>query len=229
MPVLILLLALLNSHIHLNGTFRLPSAAGAAKFVKLDGATRIAVRLNGMRPASLFGGDFNTYVLWFLSADGRATNGGEILLDGDRGRLATSTALNDFSVIVTAEPHYAVAEPSRFIVLRDAQSTEEQIEPRKSITYSYERDTLNGTKEAGGPVHTVVAQAYTAVRLAERAGAGIFAQEELREARRALRQTLELSKQNAPIDRLDAQARQTIQLAIAAQRSAGNRAGSNER
>ena len=221
----VLLAVLSGTHIQLNGTDRLPSARGVVTIAQSDGATRVFIRADGMKPASLFGGDFNTYVLWLISPEGRPVNAGEIPLNGEDGRLQASTNLQTFSVLVTAEPHYAVATPSRFVVLSMAETADRPgFECKtKAIAYNYERNSLADATYASGPVHTALQQAYTAVRLAERAGAGRFAAEEMRMARQSLWTTLALSQESKPVEVVEAGARRTIELAVTAQRLAEDR------
>src|ERR1051325_10978903 len=74
-------------------TGRIPHAEGKVRVERKRGATRLKVALDDMKPASLFGGDYNTYVLWAISPSGIAQNLGEFTLEGDHSKLETSTAL----------------------------------------------------------------------------------------------------------------------------------------
>jgi outer membrane protein OmpA-like peptidoglycan-associated protein len=68
------------------------------------------------------GAEFLTYVLWAVTPEGRAINLGEMLLDsGGRSTLKTTTQLATFSLFVTAEPYFAVRQPSEMLVLENAQ------------------------------------------------------------------------------------------------------------
>ena len=164
-----------------------------------------------------------------VSPDGRPFNAGEVVLNGGEARLETSTNLEQFSLLVTAEPHYAVDVPSRFVALKMARPSDSTGFECKAqaIAYNYERDSLVNAKEADGPVHTDLEQAYTAVRLAERAGAATLAQDQLRAARQSLRITLQLSRERKPPEAIHAGAHQTVELAVAAQRTAQNRSTAN--
>jgi outer membrane protein OmpA-like peptidoglycan-associated protein len=64
-------------------------------------------------------GPFSTYVLWAVTADGRANNLGSMELREGRGSLETTTSLSQFGLIVSAEPHFAVTAPSKYLVLRN--------------------------------------------------------------------------------------------------------------
>ena len=65
-----------------------------------------------LEPANRFGPEFLTYVLWAVSPEGRADNLGEVLLEGSKSKLDVTSQLQAFALIVTAEPYYAVAQPS---------------------------------------------------------------------------------------------------------------------
>ena len=70
-----------------------------------------------MQPASSFGGQYLTYVLWAITPEGRAVNLGEVL-PGDNGKdkIDVTTDLQAFGLIVTAEPYYSVTHPSNKVV-----------------------------------------------------------------------------------------------------------------
>src|SRR5206468_8327148 len=147
-------------------------------------STEIEVNLGAMKPASLFGGDYNTYVLWAVPPGGPAENLGELELEGDRTSLYTGTRAQTFALLVTAEPHYLVTTPSAFTVLMNKPEPEAPTIAYQVVegVYNFERSSLSDVKEAKAKVHTEVRQAFTAVRLAQRAGAARLAPEELGEA-----------------------------------------------
>ena len=215
-----------TTKVPLRSTERLPDAAGEAKVERKGGTTEVEVHLDAMKPASLFGGDYNTYVLWVVPPGGRAENLGELQLDGERATLAASTDATSFAVLVTAEPHFLVNAPSAFVVLenrpaRQAPGIRYQL---LEGVYNFERSSLDDVKPAKGRVHTEVKQAFTAVRLAQRAGAARFAPEELNEAQRALDETFDLWRRRVDRMEIATQAHETIRLALAAQRLAEDRA-----
>jgi hypothetical protein len=214
-----------TERILLRSTDRLPEANGVIRVERRGGTTEIEVEIGSMEPASLFGGDYNTYVLWVVPSRGAAENLGEIPLDGDRGKLRASTTATAFAALVTAEPHYLVNTPSPFVVLQnkpDTNAPEIRYQVLEGV-YNFERSTLADSKSAKGRVHTDVRQAFTAVRLAQRAGAPAAAREEFTRAEHALDQTLSLWHQHAAHNEIAAQARETVRLAVAAQRLATDR------
>jgi hypothetical protein len=212
----------------LRSTDRLPEASGVVTAERRGGTTEVDVEVGSMKPASLFGGDYNTYVLWIVPPQGPAENLGEILLYGDQGKLHATTSAETFTALVTAEPHYLVNTPSPFVVLQNKSTNAPEI--RYAVlegVYNFERSTLADRKRAKGMVHTDVRQAFTAVRLAQRAGApGLASEEFLRAenaAEQALDKTLLLWHQGADHNEIAAQARETVRLAVAAQRLATDR------
>jgi len=81
--------------------------------VEINGS---AVR--GLRSAHTFGKDFLTYVVWAVSTDGKASNLGELAFSGNRAsNTKLTTPLQTFWLMVTAEPNYAVIDPSRSVVM----------------------------------------------------------------------------------------------------------------
>jgi outer membrane protein OmpA-like peptidoglycan-associated protein len=115
-----------STKLDLKGTDLMAQATGQAKVeIKSNaGRTSIDVEAKGLQLPSTLGAEFLTYVLWVVTPEGRTGNTGEILLDknGD-GKLSATTPAQTFSLIVTAEPYFAVRVPSEMVVL--------QSEPRK--------------------------------------------------------------------------------------------------
>lgn len=181
--------------VKLQGTQRLPQASGEAKVQRKRGVTEIEIELDEMKSARLFGGDYNTYVLWIATPEGHTGNAGEFVLQGNRAKLNVSTPFQTFGMFVTAEPHYLVPFPSRFVAMENTRPTHRlggvvstsQIRYREfEGVYNFERETLASAVEPKGEIRSDIAQAKTAVELAERAGAGKFAPEELEKARQQL-------------------------------------------
>src|SRR4029078_2982454 len=76
-----------TSTVHFHGTDRLPRGSGEGRIERGGTSMRIHVELHDMKPATLFGGDFNTYVIWTMSSPEDVQNIGECALVGDRCRL----------------------------------------------------------------------------------------------------------------------------------------------
>jgi outer membrane protein OmpA-like peptidoglycan-associated protein len=109
-----------STKVDLKGTKLMPQANGGAKVEAQEGITNIEVDIKGLEQPSKLGTEFLTYVLWVVSPDGRTSNIGEILInEKGQGKLQATTQLQTFSLIVTAEPYFAVRQPSELIVLEN--------------------------------------------------------------------------------------------------------------
>jgi outer membrane protein OmpA-like peptidoglycan-associated protein len=96
-----------------------PLAKGRAKVSSERGRIRIEAEFKDLDPAEKFGPEFLTYVLWAITPEGKANNLGEVLLEGGKSKLTVTTSLQTFGLIVTAEPYYAVSDPSDAVVLQN--------------------------------------------------------------------------------------------------------------
>lgn len=108
-----------STQIGFKGTSLMPEARGTAKVDSLTGKTSIAARFENLTPANGFGAEYLTYVLWAISSDGRPQNLGELELSGNRASLNVTTGFPAFGMIVTAEPYFAVTQPSDVVVLQN--------------------------------------------------------------------------------------------------------------
>src|SRR5215467_2255470 len=121
-----------STKVDLNGTELMSSATGVAKVEAESGATSIEVALKNMTQPSKLGAEFLTYVVWVVTPDGRTGNTGEIIIrENGEGKLSATTPAQTFSLIVTAEPYFAVRLPSEMVVLENdtRKNTKGQIFP----------------------------------------------------------------------------------------------------
>src|SRR5262245_46920418 len=139
-----------SEQVPLRSTDRAPGASGAARLERKGGTTTIEVDVNSIEPASLFGGDYNTYVLWVVPPRGPAENRGELILDGDHGHVVASTTSPEAAILVTAEPHFLVTKPSAFVVLTNEPPANSRFVEQPIIEgiYNFHRSTLDDLKEA---------------------------------------------------------------------------------
>jgi len=109
-----------STKIDLRGTSLLPGAIGEAKVEAKQGATTVELDCKGLASPAKFGTEFLTYVLWAVSPEGRSDNLGKLLVkDNGEGTRKASTPMQTFSLIVTAEPYFAVRMPSELVVLEN--------------------------------------------------------------------------------------------------------------
>ena len=102
------------------GTDLMPGATGQAKVESKKGYTEIEVEFAGLNKPTTFGGEYLTYILWAISPEGRAINLGEVIVgDNHRSKLDVTTDLQAFALVVTAEPYYAVRQPSNVVVIEN--------------------------------------------------------------------------------------------------------------
>src|SRR5262249_54432795 len=102
------------------GTKLLPQARGEARVESKQGRIEIDANFANLVPAHDFGPEYLTYVLWAITPEGRALNLGEVLLNGRNSKLNVTTEIQAFGLIVTAEPYYAVTQPSDVVVMENS-------------------------------------------------------------------------------------------------------------
>ena len=127
-----------STEIGFRGTALLPAARGEAKVESKQGVIRIDARMEKLEPATKFGPEYLTYVMWAITPEGRATNVGEVLLDGDKAKLDATSELQSFGLVVTAEPYFAVTQPSDVVVMEnfvrtDTTGTIEQVDAKYEL------------------------------------------------------------------------------------------------
>src|SRR5437762_3522603 len=128
-----------STRLDFRGTPLLPGAHGEAEIEGRKGYIDIKTEIKDLQPASRFGPEYLTYVLWAITPEGRPVNLGEVLLDGNnRGVLDVSTDLQAFGLIVTAEPYFGVTQPSNVVVAEnfvrpDTKGIIEQIDAKYEL------------------------------------------------------------------------------------------------
>ena len=172
------------SDVEFAGTTLMPSAEGKAKVRSKRGTLEVEAEFGNLQSPTSFGGEYLTYVLWAISPEGRAVNLGEVLVgDNDRSKLTATTDLQAFALIVTAEPYFAVQQPSNVVVLQnvilaDTKGTSEVVHAKYELMerggylptgYKFDPVVLN----ANLPLEFY--EARNALRIAKSEGAEQFA------------------------------------------------------
>jgi outer membrane protein OmpA-like peptidoglycan-associated protein len=129
--------------------------------------------------------------LWAISPDGHAVNLGEVLIGGnDRSKLTATTNLQAFALIVTAEPYFAVRQPSDVVVLENVIRADTKGTP-EAMHAKYELMERGGYLPTGYKFDPVVLdaklpleflEARNAVRIARSEGAENYAGESYQHA-----------------------------------------------
>ena len=179
-----------TTHIDFRGTELMPAARGQASVSSQMGSTKIETTLNHMTPPAQYGPEYMTYVLWGITPEGRPANLGEVVLEGDHAKLLSTTDLQTFGLIVTAEPYFAVTQPSDVVVAEnflrnDTSGTIEQVDAKYELLqrgqYVLNRSQYVPVKiNAKGPLQ--LAEAENAVEIARLAGAEKYAADTFQKA-----------------------------------------------
>lgn len=217
--------------VNFRGTTRYPRMKGDAKIKRTSrNGTEIELSVSKMpRPFEL-GRGYATYVLWAISPDGQVANLGEIKRRGFwefDSKISVTTPLQNFALIITAEPHFLVTRPSQEIMLENLNPytlSGRRIETTPSIQYfgnssDYFRDVR--TPEIAeidySKTPSTILQAKQAVALARFAGAERDAPEDLQEAESLLTNAEESWKAGRKEEEVDITARKAISTAVKAE------------
>jgi len=215
-----------STRVDLKGTELMPQARGEARVESRTGRLEINAKLSGMQPANKFGLEYLTYVLWAVTPEGRANNLGEIILKEGTSEVRVTTDLQAFGLIVTAEPYFAVTQPSDLVVAQnivraDTKGREEAIDvkyellPKGLYASSVEplRDVVYGI-DSKAPLD--IFQARNAVRIARAAKADQYASSTFAKAEQDLKQAEDYYRRKqgrTPIGTVAREAAQTAEEA----------------
>src|ERR1700730_4451673 len=179
------------------GTDLMPQARGQAKVESKKGYIEIEVEFANLKKPTTFGNEYLTYILWAISPEGRAINLGEILVgDNHRSKVDVTTDLQAFALVVTAEPYYAVRQPSNVVVLENIvrEDTKGTIE---AMHTKYELLERGGYIPTGYKFDPVILntrlpleffEARNALRIAQSEGAETYARDSYQHASRLMDQ-----------------------------------------
>ena len=187
-----------NTRIDFQGTNLLPDARGTAQVASKQGAIRIESEFQGLHSASDFGPEYLTYVLWAITPEGRPVNLGEVLFGGDgKSQLNVTSNLQTFGLIVTAEPYFAVTQPSDVVVLEnqiraDTKGQFEEVDAKYELLKrgQYEVNVSPGELQAinmDSRTPLELYEARNAVRIAKWTGGQQYAPDSLMKAEVSLR------------------------------------------
>ena len=183
------------------GTPLLPASYGEAKVESKQGYIEIEVEFDELKPATRFGPEYLTYVMWAITPEGRATNLGEVLLNGSESKLNVTTELQAFGLIVTAEPYFSVSQPSDVVVMenvirRDTRGAVEVVEAEYELlkrgTYLMSSNPADvPSRRLDDDVPLELYEARNAVHFARVAGADEYAESSFAKAAGLLRKAEE--------------------------------------
>jgi outer membrane protein OmpA-like peptidoglycan-associated protein len=193
-----------KSDLILRATPVISTGEGTVEVEYEDDNARIAASVKKMPPPTSLG-PFTTYVLWSLTPDGRAVNQGVLAgVEGGSGTLETQNPASQFTLIVTAEPHFAVSAPSTMVVMYNVVDKVRGVETKISSLFErFDYSSLATIELDERPIELVEAEYSVAIAIA--AGAEKFvpnhlsaAQAKLEAARKAWGSTKSRDRQQAP-------------------------------
>jgi outer membrane protein OmpA-like peptidoglycan-associated protein len=212
-----------DTKVDFRGTPLLPFAVGEAEVGGKKGYIDIEAKFEKLAAPTQFGPEYLTYVLWAITPEGRSTNLGEVQVDDSEARVHVTTELQAFGMIVTAEPYFAVTQPSDVVVLENdvRKNTKGNVEVivakydlLKRGTYLMNQDTRQlklKPLEPGAPLD--LAEARNAVMLARFAGADRYSDETYVKATRLLMDAEQMRDRGKKGNEVMMPARQAVQTA----------------
>jgi outer membrane protein OmpA-like peptidoglycan-associated protein len=215
-----------TSKVDLKGTQLMPQANGQAKVETHTGRTTIEAKLEDLSPANSLGLEYLTYVLWAISPDGRPANLGEMVVKDGKTDLKTTTPLQAFALIVTAEPDFAVTQPGDQIVAENIPGKDTQGWIR-TLDVNYELLPHQAYADQVEPVQKPVygidkhvplslLEARNAVRIAKDSQADEYAPQPLQNAQQLLDKAEDYYRRHQGSNAIATVAREAVQAAEAA-------------
>ena len=212
-----------DTKVDFTGTALSPLATGNATVEGKKGYIDVDAKFDHLVPPTQFGAEYLTYVLWAVTPEGRSTNLGEVQVKDDEARIHVTTELQAFGMIVTAEPYFAVTQPSDVVVLENSVRNntkgnvdviQAKFDLLKRGTYLMNQDTRQlklKPLEPGAPLD--LAEARNAVMLARFAGADRYSDDTFTKASRLLTDAEQAQARHRNTNEVMMPARQAVQTA----------------
>jgi len=214
-----------STSVDLRGTDLMPKVKGDAHVEGRANGVKIGLHLEHLGSPRDFGLAYLTYVLWAITPEGRAHNLGELIVHDGKTAFETTTDLQTFALIVTAEPDFAVAEPSELVVaqntIKNGAAGYEPIEVKyELISREYYRSQVQPVDE---PMFGIdrklpldLLEARNAVRIARDAHADQYASDTYAKAEALLNESNEQFRRHKGPGHIGTTARLAVQTAEAA-------------
>jgi outer membrane protein OmpA-like peptidoglycan-associated protein len=177
-----------------------------------------------MRPAVLFAGDVTSFVVWAVTRDGKYENLGELWVRDENGDASFSTGMKEFALLVTAESHALVDDPSELVVFTSQAPAKPKGSRVTPIQFArFVPAPRHDVESIAGLDYTLetpldLVQAQKAFELAQRAKAEEYAPGLMREARITLAQANALATASGRRKELADFSRRTVSLSSEAMR-----------
>jgi outer membrane protein OmpA-like peptidoglycan-associated protein len=213
-----------TTQVDFKGTSLMPAVDGNAKVTGHTGRLAIDATLRHLAPPRSFGPEYLTYVLWAITPEGRALNLGEVRPNDDgNSKIQVTSGLQEFGMIVTAEPYFAVTRPSDLVVAENIvrQDTAGGNHPisakfdllqKGQYTINLNPEQLPATTE-DKRVPLELLEAENAIAIAQATGADQYAADTLGKAKAYLAQGQDYLRRKQSITPIGAVARAATQAA----------------
>lgn len=224
------------------GTTRFPRMKGEAKITRQGRrGTRVELSIEDMPRAYELGGIYTTYILWAITPEGRVDNLGEIKRSGSvivDSKIDATTPLQTFALIVTAEPHFLVRNPSRLVLLENLPPRNPNGAEVETVTVQYLGNTSDYFSDRNVPqiaesdfLKTPVSLlgARQALNLARYTGAEREAPDEYSKATDLLNQAEQAYRLKQPVAEIDILARNATSAGVKAEEIAAERIAAKKR
>ena len=207
-----------STKVDFKGTELTPRAEGEARIESKSGSLAIDAEFKGLDDPTKFGPEYLVYVLWAITPEGRANNLGQAVVKDGKSKVAASTRLQTFGLIVTAEPYFAVTNPSDEVVLEnqvrsDTKGAVDSVNAKFGLLERgrYKDASLSAfSMDAKVPLD--IYQARNAVRIAKWQKADKYAPDAFAKAQAALAQAEDYQKRKQK-NAVPTAARQAVQMA----------------
>lgn len=212
-----------TSKVELRGTTLMPDASGEAEVKTKTGRVEIKAKIEHLNRANSIDLSYLTYVLWAISPDGHPSNIGELVVKDGKAEIETATPMQAFALIVTAEPYYAVSQPSDVVVAENIIGKDTK-GPVSGVNVNYELIPRAAYAEQAQPLQKPVygidektplslLEARNAVRIAKSVGADEFAASAFQNAQQSLNQAEDYYQRKQNTKSIDTVARAAVQSA----------------
>src|SRR5215472_14786927 len=207
--------------VDLRGTELMANAVGQAKVEGKKSSVEIDAKFENLDDPTRFGLEYLTYVLWAVSPQGKAIKIGELVLDHSSSHVKAPMEMPTFGMIVTAEPYFAVTQPSNLVVLENtipAGFRQENIDATYELlargTYASTQTKIENAifgidKKTPRPLF----QARNAVRIARNASADKYAAPILSKAEQQLQEAEAAYSQKQNKSAIETSAREAVETA----------------
>lgn len=219
-----------RSEIAMKGSDQMPDVNGKAAVDTKSTPTQLRVEVEHLKPANSFGLEYLTYVLWAISPEGVPSNLGELDVHDGKGAIRASTPMQAFALVITAEPYYAVTQPSEKLIAQNEpgdntngwiRSVEVHYQAVPARLYAAQNEPIqNPVYGVDKNVPLALREARNAVRIARVAHADQYASSPLDRATQLLAQADDYYSRKQPTKAIETIAREATQAAEAARVSA---------